>query len=108
MHAALPIDRMAAKPIATAATRRLRRADGGRRLCGLVGVFVRLAAVPGVAAAFYRFAIAAVSLWPWCLRRARGATHRDVRSLLASVARVFFACDNALFTLPCSARAWPL
>ncbi len=63
------------------------------------GVFVRLAAVPGVAAAFYRFAIAAVSLWPWCLRRSpRGHVSRRA-ILLGSVAGVFFACDNALFNI---------
>ena len=63
------------------------------------GVFVRLAAVPGVAAAFYRFAIAALSLGPWCIRR-RPTGHASRRALvLACVAGVFFACDNALFNV---------
>jgi drug/metabolite transporter (DMT)-like permease len=63
------------------------------------GVFVRLAAVPGVAAAFYRFAIAALSLGPWCLWRIPSGHVPRRAILLASVAGVFFACDNALFNI---------
>jgi drug/metabolite transporter (DMT)-like permease len=64
------------------------------------GVFVRLAAVPGVVAAFYRFGIAAICLAPWCIRRRLAVGPVSRRAvLLASVAGVFFACDNALFNI---------
>lgn len=64
------------------------------------GIFVRVAGVPGVAAAFYRFAIATVVLAPWCV--ARAATWRRMRPralLLATLAGAFFACDNGLFNV---------
>jgi drug/metabolite transporter (DMT)-like permease len=64
------------------------------------GVFVRLAAVPGVSAAFYRFTIAAVVLAPWCALRPRsrgGVSRRTV--VLACIAGACFACDNAIFNV---------
>lgn len=64
------------------------------------GVFVRLAAVPGVVAAFYRFAVATLALGPWCIRRRPTAGPGLRRAVwLASVAGMFFACDNALFNI---------
>lgn len=64
------------------------------------GVIVRIAAVPGVSAAFYRFAVAALVLGPWCAARLRsrgGVPRRAV--LLACAAGAFFACDNAIFNV---------
>jgi drug/metabolite transporter (DMT)-like permease len=60
-------------------------------------VFVRWAAIPGPASAFYRVLIAAVVLVPW--RLARGATRTADRraTMLAVAGGAFFAFDIALF-----------
>ncbi len=64
------------------------------------GLFVRLAAVPGVSAAFYRFTIATLALAPWCIvrLRSRGSMSRSA-ALLACTAGACFACDNAIFNV---------
>jgi drug/metabolite transporter (DMT)-like permease len=66
-------------------------------LCiGFSAIFVKLAAVPGPASAFYRMLIAAVVLVPWWLSGSRPAiSRRDL--LIIAAGGLSFALDNMLW-----------
>ena len=60
-------------------------------------IFVRWAAVPGLASAFYRVLIAACVLVPWRLARTTSAPPPRREALLAAAGGAFFALDLGLY-----------